>query len=309
MYWLVWVSFLCTMVESRSLLLVTSTSGKANLPFFSLSIVNCMLGDSWFKCVWNDCSYFSPCGQITKVSSICLSQRLGRKVADYMSFTSRSSIRGWRWWGKWWIIIGCTTFCMKNRTSRQDYRMSHISPFIVDLAPTSSSMAVHHNVFTAASNKWQEQCQIWWVQQIVYATVFWLSLCIETRSAHLHYLELSWAMLPSAFTKHSESVPSWWWVCLSVCACVWGRREMGRDASILAVYGMCRTLYIDWRKHASILSWSGSHNFWYFTHNICFSLRSLVSFPYAFAQFSLDYSGKGLGTRVDILASRLFHDP
>ena len=45
-------------------------------------------------------------------------------------------------------------------------------------APTLSSMAVCLDVFTAASNEWQEHRQIWWAQWIVYAMVCWLSLLI-----------------------------------------------------------------------------------------------------------------------------------
>lgn len=52
----------------------------------------------------------------------------------------------------------------------------HVLPFVVDVIPTLSLIAVHFDVFTATSNEWQEQHQVWRPRQIEYATVYWVSM-------------------------------------------------------------------------------------------------------------------------------------
>ena len=80
MYRSVWVGFLYTAVDSWSPLRVTKTSRNASLPSSSFSIVNSMFTDIWLRCAWKDCRFCSPWGQMTKVSSTYLNQRLGWSV-------------------------------------------------------------------------------------------------------------------------------------------------------------------------------------------------------------------------------------
>ena len=50
------------------------------------------------------------------------------------------------------------TFFAKKRTLGEDFRTSHVSPFVASLAPMPSSMAESLDVFTATLSEWQEQC-------------------------------------------------------------------------------------------------------------------------------------------------------
>ena len=61
-------------VERSCSLHVTSTYRNASLLPLFLSMNNCMFGDSWLGCAWNDYRFSSPWGQITKASSTCMSQ-------------------------------------------------------------------------------------------------------------------------------------------------------------------------------------------------------------------------------------------
>ena len=50
-------------------------------------------------------------------------------------------------------VYSCNAFFAKKGTSGEDFGTAHISPFIVDLAPMLSLMAVRLDVLTAALNE------------------------------------------------------------------------------------------------------------------------------------------------------------
>ena len=85
----------------------------------------------------------------------------------------------------------CSNLFAQKRTSVVDFRTLHISPFIVDLAPMASLVALCLDVCTVFSSKYQEKHQVWCSANCACYSVR-LSLHIGTLSVHHHPLGSSW---------------------------------------------------------------------------------------------------------------------
>ena len=81
-------------------------------PLFFL--LNCEFNVIWLRCVWKDCRFCSPWGQMTKVSSTYLSQRLGRSGAECMACSSRSSMERFAMMGDRGEPMGVPSICSKT---------------------------------------------------------------------------------------------------------------------------------------------------------------------------------------------------
>lgn len=196
------------------------------------------------------------------------------------------------------------TLFTKKRTSREDFGTSHVSPFIVESAPTLSSMAVSLDVFTAASNEQQEHHQVWWAERSICTMVCWLYLHVERLSMYHYPSESSWVM--ASLVAHEWTTLCLYqkpWICpflvlhVSQCVCVFGGVGRGRHTVCLhaCCVCMCRILYSRLPGTCKYVAAITSDNF--FTQNIRFSLRSLTPFQYPIMCSFLSWSlGKGLST-------------
>ena len=146
--------------------------------------------------------------------------------------------------------------------------------------------------------------------QILYNTVCWQFLCVETLNVHHHPLESSWetrcvAQEWTAFCLYwTPEICLFLVLCVSQCVCLRGRgRQTVRMYCMLLVCVCVGHCIVDWRTLANTWSWSSSHDFWHFYMKYLHwsSFSHLVSIPYR-AVSSLNRSGKGLGTRVVVLS-------
>ena len=185
----------------------------------------------------------------------------------------------------------CNTFFANKRTSGEDFRTSHIPPFIIDLAPTSFLVVACFDAFTAGSNKWQEPRQVWWMQQIKYTMVCWLSLHIEMLSMRHHPLELFWEMAHHAAQKwiafcHYQHCGSDLVLHVSQCVHVFGGVGRGRQTVCLHVCVCVGHCTVNWKTFASIWKCSSTHN-----SDILHKIFGSVFIPfvmfYPIVQFSL----------------------
>ena len=191
------------------------------------------------------------------------------------------------------------TFFAKKRTLGEDFRMSHVLPFIASLAPMPSSKAVSLDVFTLTSSEWQEQCQVRWAQRIVYAMVCRLSLLVEMFSVN-HYLvelfsDIARCVAHERTTfcfKNTVDLSLPIVLHVSQCVRVFGDGWMGRGKLYVCMLALCVCVghcAVDWRALPNVWSSSSSRDFqWYsYTWNICFCIRSLVCSPYPVEHFPL----------------------